>query len=73
MLTRCPYLQAMSENQEIVLLLQENQEETDLLADLYNEYKGCLNQARVKRDLERLRAYACLHRVYFAYKLTATP
>ena len=63
----------MSEKQDILDLLQENQEEMDILADLYNEHKECLDQAKLTHDLERLRAYACLHRVYFPQKLTATP
>jgi len=63
----------MSEQEDIVHLLQENQEEMDLLAGLYNEHKECLDQTKLAQDLERLRAYASLLCVYFAYKLTATP
>ena len=50
-------LQAMSENQDILDLLQENQEEMDHLAQLYNEHKECLDQTKLTQDLERLRAY----------------
>ena len=53
----------MSEEQDILDLLQENQAEMGLLAKLYNEHKECLDQAKLTQDLERLRAYACLHRV----------
>ena len=63
----------MSEKQDIVDLLRENQEEMDILADLYNEHKELLDQTKLNHDLERLRAYACLHRVYFPCELTATP
>ena len=58
-----PYtcLQAMSEKQDILALLQENQEEMDLLAQLYNEHKERLDQTKLTQDLERLRAYACFH------------
>ena len=52
----------MSEKQDILDLLQENQEEMDLLAQLYNEHKECLDQTKLTQDLERLRMYACLHR-----------
>src|SRR6266404_2749930 len=46
-------------------------EEIDLLAELYNEHKERLDQTKLTHDLERLRAYAYLHSVYFAHKLTA--
>lgn len=59
------------EEQEIVDLLQENQEEMDLLAELYNEHKEHLDQSKLTRDLERLRAYAYLHHIDFAHKFTA--
>lgn len=45
-------------------------EDIDHLAELYNEHKECLDQTKLTHDLERPRAYACLHRVYFAYKLS---
>ena len=61
-LTPRAYLQAMSEKQDILDLLQENQAEMDLLAQLYNEHKECLDQTKLTHDLERLRAYACFHR-----------
>jgi len=51
----------MSEKQDIVLLLQENKEEMDLLAELHSEHKELLDQTKLMDDLERLRAYACLH------------
>ena len=63
----------MSEKRDILDLLQENQEEMDLLAGLYNEHKERLDQTKLTHDLERLRAYVCPQRVYFAYKLTVTP
>jgi len=72
-LTRPAYLQAMSEKQDILDLLQENQAEMDLLAEIYNEHKERLDQTKLTHDLERLREYVCLHRVYFPYELTATP
>ena len=62
----------MSEKQDILDLLQENQEEMDLLADLYDKHKEHLEQAKLTHDLERLRAYASLHPLYFANNLTAT-
>ena len=52
----------MSEKQDILDLLEENEAEMDLLAQLYNEHKECLDQAKLTQDLERLRAYAYLHR-----------
>ena len=52
-------------------LLKENQEEMDLLAELYNEHKEHLDQSKLTQDLERLRAYAYLHHINSAYKLTA--
>ena len=63
----------MSEKQDILDLLQENQAEMDLLAQLYNEHKECLDQAKLTQDLERLRAYAYLHRAQLAYTLTDAP
>ena len=69
-LTPRVYRQAMTERQDIVDLLQENQEEMNLLADLYNEHKECLDQSKLAQDLERLRAYARLGHD-FARKLTA--
>ena len=63
----------MSEKQDILDLLQENQAEIDLLAQLYNEHKECLDQAKLTQDLERLRAYACLHLTQLAYTLTDAP
>jgi len=71
--THRAYPQAMSEKRDILDLLQENQEEMDLLAQLYNEHKECLDQTKLTQDLERLRAYACRYRVYFANRLTTTP
>ena len=71
-LTRRAHPQAMSENQDILDLLQENQEEMHLLAELYNEHKEHLDQTKLTHDLERLRAYVCLHLVYSAHNLTAT-
>ena len=52
----------MSEKQDILDLLQENEAELDLLAQLYNGHKECLDQAKLTQDLERLLAYACLLR-----------
>ena len=63
----------MSEKDDILDLLRENQDEMHLLAELYNEHKERLDQTKLTHDLERLRAYACLHPVHFAYTLTATP
>ena len=63
----------MSEKQDIIDLLQENQEEMDLLAGLYNQHKEHLDQTKLTHDLERLRAYVCRQCVHFACKLTATP
>ena len=71
-LTHHTCLQAMSENQDILDLLQENQEEMGLLAELYNEHKERLDQAKLNHDLERLRAYVCLHHIHSANKLTTT-
>ena len=51
----------MSEKQDILDLLQENQGEMVLLAQLYNEHKEYLDQTKLTQDLERLRAYACFH------------
>ena len=73
MLTPATCLQAMSEKQDIIDLLQENQEEMDLLAGLYNQHKEHLDQTKLTHDLERLRAYVCLQPVHFASRLTATP
>lgn len=63
----------MFEEQEIVDLLQENQEEMDLLAGLYNEHKEHLDQSKLTQDLERLRAYAYPHHIDLAHQLTADP
>ena len=63
----------MSEKQDILDLLQENQEEMDLLAELYNEHKERLDQTKLTQALERLRAYVFLHRAYFTTKLAVTP
>ena len=63
----------MSEKQDILDLLQENQAEMDLLAQLYNKHKECLDQAELTQDLERLREYACLHRAQLAHTLTDAP
>jgi len=60
----------MTERQDIADLLQVNQEETNLLADLYNEHKEFLDQSKLTQDLERLRAYARIGHG-FARKLTA--
>ena len=73
MLTPPACLQAMSEKQEILDLLQENQEEMDLLAGLYNEHKEHLDQTKLTHDLERLRVYVSLRRAHFACTLTTTP
>ena len=63
----------MVEKQEVVDLLQENQEEMDLLAELYNEHKEHLDQSKLTQDLERLRAYAYLHHIDLPHELTADP
>ena len=63
----------MSEKQDIIDLLQENQEEMNLLAGIYNQHKEHLDQTKLTHDLERLRAYVCRQCVHFPYKLTATP
>ena len=68
MLTRCACLQ---EDQDIIDLLQENREEMDLLAKLYNEEKERLDQTRVMQDLQWLRTCARLHRIYFALRIQA--
>lgn len=57
--------------QEIVNLLQENQEEMELLAELYNEHKEHLDQGKLTKDLERLQAYAYIHHIDFEHKFTA--
>jgi len=61
------------EKQEIVELLQENQEEMDLLAELYNEHKEHLDQTKLTQNLERLQAYAYSHHIAFAHKFTTDP
>jgi len=63
----------MLEKREIVDLLQENQEEMDLLAELYNDHKEHLDQSRLTQDLERLRAYVYLHHIDVAHELTVDP
>ena len=63
----------MSEKQDILHLLQENQAEMYLLAQLYNKHKECLDQAELTQDLECLRAYAYLHRAQLAHTLTDVP
>ena len=75
MLTRCVCLQDMSEKQDVVhlLLLRENQEEMDLLEELYNQHETSLDQTKLTQDLQQLRAYAYLHRLRSTYKLTTTP
>ena len=45
----------------------------DLLAELHNEHKEHLDQSKLTRDLERLRAYAYFHHIDFVHKLTADP
>ena len=63
-------LQAMSEKQDILDLLQENQEEMDLLAELYKEHKERLDQTKLWSDFERM--FSLIHRVYFTTKLAVT-
>jgi len=56
MLTRRD-LQAMSEDEEIADLLEENKAEVDFLIETYNSYKEILDQHQLTEDLEQILAY----------------
>jgi len=66
MLTRRAYSQAMLEEQEIVDLIEENQEEMDLLAEIYNEHKELFDQCNLTQDLERFQQFAYPPHVFVA-------
>jgi hypothetical protein len=57
----CP--QAMSENDEIVNLLEENKAEVDFLIETYNEHKELLDQHKLTVDLEELLEYVPCYRL----------
>src|SRR5258708_5124873 len=59
MLTRRACLQAMSENEEIADLLEENKAEVDQLTATYNRFKELLDQHKLTEDLDQL--LACVH------------
>jgi hypothetical protein len=50
-------LQAMTENEEITELLEENKAEVDFLIETYNGYKELLDQHKLSEDLKQLQAY----------------
>jgi len=56
MLTRRD-LQAMSEDEEIADLLEENKAEVGFLIETYNGYKEILDQHQLTEDLEQLLTY----------------
>jgi len=56
-LTRRGYLQAMSEDEEIADLLEENKAEVGFLIETYNGYKEILDQHQLTEDLEQLLTY----------------
>src|SRR5258708_4460185 len=62
MLTRRACLQAMSENEEIADLLEENKAEIDQLIETYNGFKELLDQHKLTEDLDQL--LACVHRCH---------
>jgi hypothetical protein len=51
------YRQAMTENEEIANLLEENRAEVDFLLETYNGYKELLDQHKLTEELEQLLAY----------------
>jgi hypothetical protein len=55
----CVYLQAVTENEEIADLLEENKAEVDFLIKIYNSHKELLDQHELTEDLEQL--LACVH------------
>ena len=57
MLTRRGYLQAMSEDEEIADLLEENKAEVGFLIETYNGYKEILDQHQLTEDLEKVLTY----------------
>ena len=54
MLTRRGDLQAMSEDEEIASLLEENKAEVGFLIETYNSHKEILDQHQLTEDLEQL-------------------
>ena len=72
MLIRRGYLQAMSEDEEIADLLEENKAEVGFLIETYNSHKEILDQHQLTEDLEQLLTYVPATALASGHQLTAS-
>ena len=71
-LTRRGSLQAISEDEEIADLLEENKAEVDFLIETYNTHKEILDQHKLTKDLEQLLTYVPATAPVSGHHLTAS-